>query len=286
MATEAQRFAAEFGYQLAFLKSDKELYSIFQKAMKGDWDSTKFVAAVKNSKWYKTHGEAYRTNAALKHTDPATFKQKVSAERARIADVATQMGAPVPGGVMAKITEDSILFGWNDSQLRDAISKYVKTSPTSVGTAGEIRQALQQTAFRNGIAINESYTSTAAARVARGETTVENEQQRLRQQYAKALAPGFAKEIDSGMDLYDLASPYMQTMAQTLELNPSDIDLFDPTIKRALASSSDKDGQVGSTPLWQFQQNLRQDPRYMRTNQAQNDVMATGKKVLADMGLV
>src|SRR5690349_6979798 len=187
--------------------------------MKGQWDATKFVAAVKNSKWYRTHGEAYRTNLALKTTDPGTWNQKISAERARIADVSSSLGATLNPSALAKITEDSTLFGWNDNQLRDAMSSYIKTNPLAVGTAGEIRSALQQTAYRNGVGLTESYSTEAARRVAAGQSTLQDEQQRLRALYAKSIAPGFAKEIEGGQDLYDLATPYMQTMAQTLELN-------------------------------------------------------------------
>ena len=201
MATAADKFAQEYGYQLAFLKSDKELYGVFQKAMKGQWDATKFVAAVKNSKWYRTHGEAYRTNLALKTTDPGTWNQKISAERARIADVSSSLGATLNPSALAKITEDSTLFGWNDNQLRDAMSSYIKTNPLAVGTAGEIRSALQQTAYRNGVGLTESYSTEAARRVAAGQSTLQDEQQRLRALYAKSIAPGFAKEIEGGQDL-------------------------------------------------------------------------------------
>ena len=64
------------------------------------------------------------------------------------------------------------------------------------------------------------------------------------------------------------------------------VDLFNPTIRKALGSSGDKDGKPGSTPLWQFEQELRQDPRYMKTQKAQDSTMAVGHQVLRDMGLV
>lgn len=282
----AQKFADDYGYQLAFLKSSPELYGVFQKAMSGNWDSTKFVAAVKNTNWYKTHGDAYRTNTSLKYSDPASYNQKLNSNLATTHDIAASMGASLTSAQLAKVNEDSVLFGWNDAQLRDTLSKYIThVNAKSVGTAGDVRQSLQQTAFRNGVNLSDSYINTQAQAVARGDMTIANAQQAIRSQYAKSLAPGFAKQLDGGQDLYDLASPYMQTMAQTLELNPSDITLFDPTIKKALASETTS-GKANSVPLWQFQQSLREDPRYMKTTQAQNDMMATGKKVLSDFGLL
>ncbi len=286
MPTEAQKFAEDYGYALAFLKSSPELYSIFQKAMNGDWDATRFVAAVKASKWYKTHGEAWRTNVNLKKTDPATYTQNLRSMQAAVRDMAKQMGVTAGEKTFLKIAEDSVLYGYNESQQRDLLSAYVKLGKgVTTGQAGDTVQGLRETAFKNGLTMSNSWYQNAAKQVASGNNTVDDFQRSLRAA-AKQVAPGFAKELDGGMDLYDVASPYMQSMAQTLELNPSDVDLFDPTIRKALATSSDKDGQAGSVPLWQFEQQLRQDPRFMKTGKAQNDVMATGRKVLQDLGLV
>lgn len=289
MPTEAAKFAEDYGYQLAFLKSDAGLYKIFQQAMKGDWDSTKFVAAVKNSPWYKTHSESYRTKLSQKTMDPASWAQDVAGQRASIGAMAHQMGSPVPSAAMAKITEDSLMFGWNDAQIHDHLARYVSVKSTA-GEAGNILQKLKQTAYRNGITVSDSYLNTMLQQVSVGTMTVDSAQQAMRNTFAKSLAPGFAKELDQGVDLYDIASPYMQSMAQTLELSPSSVDLFDPTIRKALASGTPgpdgKPGNGGSTPLWQFEQNLRQDPRYMKTKKAQDSTMSVGHQVLKDLGMV
>ena len=283
---EAQKFAEDYGYQLAFLKSDKELYGIFLDAMNHDLDATKFIAKVKNSKWYKTHGETYRTNLAQRTTDPASYRDKAIAQQATVGDLARTMGADLTSQQLAKIADDSIMFGWNDNQLRNTLANYIKTSGTAQrGEAGHSVMEIMQTAWRNGVNLPRETANKYAVQIANGSLTVEDMQRRLRSS-AAGLAPGFAKELEGGMDLYDLATPYMQSMAQTLEMNPSDIDLFNPTIRKALGSSGDKDGKPGSTPLWQFEQELRQDPRYMKTQKAQDSTMAVGHQVLRDMGLV
>ena len=285
MATSMQKFAEDYGYQLAFLKSDSELYAIFKKAVAGKWDATRFVAAVKASSWYKKHGEAYRQNLALKTTDPATWKQRLSGQIGILGDLAGQMGASLTTAQLTQIAEQSILMGWNDQQLRNVLATHIKAGSVR-GQASTLKQQLKETAYRNGFNASDSSIDYWVKQISAGKDTVEAVQQRYRESYGARLAPGFEKELKSGMDLYDVASPYMQTMAQTLELNPSDIDLFDPTIRKALSSSSDKDGKPGSTPLWEFEQNLRNDGRFMKTKQAQDQTMAVGRQVLKDMGLV
>lgn len=284
-SAEMTKFAEDYGYQLAFLKSDKELYGIFQKAMTGKWDATRFVAAVKASGWYKTHGEAYRQNLALKTTDPATYNQRLSNQRGIVADLGSQMGVQFNSDTISKIAEQAIMFGFNDNQLRQTISGYIAKG-SKLGEAGQIQQKLRETAFRNGINISDDYILRATRKITAGEGDIASAQQLLRDTYAKRYAPGFEKEIGAGMDLYDLASPYMQSMATTLELNPSDLNMFDPTIRKAMLSSSTKDGKPGSMPLWEFEQNLRQDKRFLKTKQAQDQTMSVGNKVLQDFGLI
>lgn len=285
MANAMQEYADDYGYQLAFLKSDAELYGIFKKAVSKKWDATRFVAAVKASKWYKKHGEAYRQNLALKTTDPATYRQRLASQRAIIADMAHQMGSPVPGAAMAKLTEQSILFGWNDQQIRDQVARYTRVN-FQKGAAGDIIQKLKETAYRNGVKLTDTYLNNVLRQVSLGNQTIENAQQAIRDTYGKSVAPGFQKELAQGTDLYDVASPYMQTMASTLELDPSDVDLFDPTIRKALGTSGGTDGKPGSMPMWEFEQSLRQDSRYMKTKQAQDQTMAVGHQVLKDMGVL
>jgi hypothetical protein len=289
MPTSAQKHAEEYGYQLAFLKSDPELYKIFQAAMKGEWDTTKFVAAVKNSKWYKTHGETYRTNLAQKTTDPASWKQKVLGQQASVMDLARSMGADLDSKTLAKLADDSLMFGWNDSQTRNALAaQIITTGKGQHGEAGTNVTSIMESAYRNGISITRDWANQFAAKIASGDYTLDDAKHKIRTM-AQSLAPGFAKELEGGMDLYDIATPYMQSMAQTLELNPSEVDLFDPTIRKAMSTGTpDAKGQPqpGSTPLWQFEQGLRQDQRYMKTQKAQDQTMNVGRQVLADMGLL
>lgn len=285
MATSMQKFAEDYGYQLAFLKSDSELYGIFKKAVAGKWDATRFVAAVKASAWFKKHGEAYRQNLALKTTDPATWTQRINSQIHTIGDLAGSMGATLTQAQLKTISEQSVLMGWNDAQLRDVIATHIKAG-SARGQAATLKQQLKETAYKNGFNASDSSIDYWVKQISMGNDTIEAVQQRYREAYGAKLAPGFEKELKSGMDLYDVAAPYMQTMAQTLELNPSDIDLFDPTIRKALGSSSDKDGKPGSTPLWEFEQQLRNDGRFMKTKQAQDQTMAVGHQVLRDMGLV
>lgn len=281
---DEQNFAEDYGFALSFLKSDSELYGVFKQAVAGSWTPVRFVAAVKNTKWYKKYGESYRTNLALEKTDPATFQERLAQKFAEIADLSKSLGSTGSGKVVTQLARNAIMFNWNDSQIRQALSSYIRvTNGRGVGQAGDVSQQLRQTAWRNGVRISDSFIQYYAQQVAAGNLTLQDGQRQLRMKYGVAVAPEFAKQLSAGMDLYDIASPYIQSMATTLEMNPADIDLFNPTIRSALASPG-PNGKASRKTLYEFEQQLREDPRYMKTKAAQDSVMSIGKKVLQDFG--
>jgi hypothetical protein len=102
---------------------------------------------------------------------------------------------------------------------------------------------------------------------------------------AKSRYPSLVKQIDSGLTVKQIASPYFQSMANILEINPNNINMEDPTIKQAFTSLN-ADGQPSTKALWQFEQELKQDPRWRFTKNAESDLMGTARKVLQDFGLV
>jgi hypothetical protein len=74
-------------------------------------------------------------------------------------------------------------------------------------------------------------------------------------------------------------------MSRILEIDPGTIGLNDRTIKQALTGLN-PEGKPMTTPLWQFEQELRQDPRWNYTNNAQEDLMGTARQILKNFGLV
>ena len=281
---DAAKLAADYGWSLTLLKSDKTLYSTFQQAVKETWSAEKFIAKIKTTAWYKKNGESARQYQVLKATDPATLNSRRAALIAQIQDAASSMGAAVPTAKLGTIAEQALMFSWNDAQLKNALGGYVKVvNGVYSGAAATDTEQLRQTAWRNGINLSSPTLQNWAALIAKGQGSTQMFQTQIRN-LAKSLAPGYAQELDSGLDLHDIASPFMQSMGSVLEMNPADIDLFTPEIRKALSGTT-ADGKPASTSLWQFEQSLRKDSRWLGTKNAQDAVMSTGRKVLQDFGL-
>lgn len=281
----AAELAEEYGFALAFLKGHKDVYAKFQAAVKGNWTQQKFVAELKGTKWWKQTANSVRQYQVLKANDPATLNARRQALVAQIRDSAATMGATISNKQLAKVAENALMFQWNDSQLRDTLASYTKAVHGIYhGQAATDTDALKQTAWRNGIHVSGVQVQSWAQEIAKGNTSVNFYQDYIRKQ-ARAVAPSFAAELDSGMDLYDIAQPYIQAKAKLLQLNPADIDLFDHDVRGALSAKDDK-GAPTSKSLWQFEQDMRNDSRYLKTDAARDQAYGIGHKVLTDMGFM
>ena len=61
--------------------------------------------------------------------------------------------------------------------------------------------------------------------------------------------------------------------------------LFDPIVKRGLLGH-DAQGQPATKPLWQFEEDLRRDPRWLSTKNAGETLGQVAGGVLQDWGFV
>lgn len=149
--------------------------------------------------------------------------------------------------------------------------------------AGErnlILQSLQETAVANGLDLNTNFNPKTVdawvTRIQNGEK--EDIFGNLIRQTAKVGLPDSVKQmLDNGIDLQTIYSPYRSMMASTLEVNPAAIQLNDPTLRMAI-------GPDKEMSLYDYQRQLRQDPRWQYTNRAREEVSSAALKVLKDFG--
>jgi hypothetical protein len=98
--------------------------------------------------------------------------------------------------------------------------------------------------------------------------------------------PLYGEQIKGGVDLMDVASPFIQSMSEILELNPADIKLTDPTIRRALSGRTDSAGKIVPTTTSDFEESLRNDARWMYTRNARDTAEGFAASIGKMWGLV
>ncbi len=99
---------------------------------------------------------------------------------------------------------------------------------------------------------------------------------------AKSLFPTLAGAIDRGITVEQYTEPYRQIAAQTLELNPEQIDFTNPVYGKALLNTDPKTNERSAMGLADFQTYLRGRPEYRRTRQA-NESAAEFTNTLTEM---
>jgi hypothetical protein len=83
--------------------------------------------------------------------------------------------------------------------------------------------------------------------------------------------------LNSGYNLDDIYAPYRQTMASVLEIDPTQIDLNDDSLRMAI-------NEKGDMNIYDYKKALRQDSRWQYTGQAKESVSNAALKVLKDFG--
>lgn len=285
-ALTPEEMAANYGWNIAFMNSIPEVKKLFDSAVKESWTPQKFQAALRDTKWWKTTSAEARKAQVMKTTDPATWNATAEATKLQLLTLATKMGAAIPEGQIKELTETILMAGMQEDQIRDLIGEYVKFTQdgTLKGEAGMFEYTIKTYAAAMGVQMTDEAIKNGAARIVKKLQNPEDYRAEIREM-AKSAFPGYTTQIDAGLSVKDLAFPFIQVMAQELEIPLDSINVDDPTIKAAL-NGVNADGKPTGLPLYEFQKQLRNDPRWRKGQGSQQKVMKVGTKVLKDMGLI
>jgi hypothetical protein len=150
------------------------------------------------------------------------------------------------------------------------------------GPIGQSFVQIKNFASRNGIMLSDQAAGDYATQIAVGKIDDNTVFNAIRESAASAF-PQLADKIKAGIDVRTLADPYIQSMSNILEIPSTSVDLFDPKIRGALAYTL-PDGKLATKSIYDFEKELRQDPRWQYTDNAKKVVADSTLKVLQDFG--
>lgn len=289
MATD-QELVEKYGFVGSLALTIPELKGILEQADAGDWTTEKFQFAVQDSAWWKTSSEQRRQWQTLYATDPATFNQNWAVASDKIKTIATEMGYwDSTSSQHWAMAEMAITGGWDDDQIRNSIARNWKpvanVNGAFLGELGDTMAQYKAMASAYGIPVTDAMATIAARDQLSGYRTGVDWELDFRQQ-AKNTYSHLAAQLDQGMTLRDIADPYIAQMAQTLEINPANINLSDRHIKRALDTTVPATGVRSTQPLWAFERSLKDDARWDKTENARNEAWDIVAQVGRDFGMV
>lgn len=290
-----EELAKRYGYALRVLESDPELWQLFQRASnfkKGQWSDDEFQAQLMDTNWWKNNSESARKGLTAKAMGGEDWNAMMREARTAVTAEATKQGWTLDNGKIDQLAEQYIMGGWDQAdraqQLTNAIVQAGQQNPNGgflEGKGGNLQQQLLEMARANGLQISEDYAAQAARSVALGLSTEDDWLRQTRQMAASVWGQSWEKQIMAGVDARQLASGYINLMATEWDMNPEQIDLNDPFLRAAMTGVN-PDGSPRQESLFEFQQRLRQDPRWMKTKAAEDSISSIGMDVLQKMGFV
>lgn len=277
-----------FGFAKEVVFSNTELRGLWQKAIKEQWTDAMFQSQLRGTDWYQNNADFTRKAWAAQQTGGADWTAQLQEAEGYVQARATELGSQMSPEQLKEFSRRYVFEGWGDPARKRLMDQAMAGGITSdggflEGTAGNLQENMMETARRNGISLSDGYFQSAAQSVARGLTTEDDWMRQIREQAASKW-PSFSDKIMSGIDMEDLASGYVNTMAAVFEMNPESISLEDPFIKSALQGIDPKTGEPSMEGLWDFEYRLKSDPRWTNTKQGANDVASVGMDVLRRMG--
>ena len=305
----------EFWYDLPdyIFKLDTKLGELLVEAVAGGWDDAKFLAKAKLTPWWQKNASTVRTRIverekyndlkkAGEDVSKSDYGLYLSKQMRAVKAQAKEIAGVTLTDEQAQSIAQKIYDGFLDDDplaINALITPFIGKVTSIVGnglkTTGYSGQALlnyrtlQDVAKKNGFTIKDILPNISAltaggdleTAVLRGLADGSLDINRIAQD-ARSLAatgqPQYVRDLlAQNYDLEDIYAPYRNTMAGTLELQPDEIDLNDPTLRMAI---SDK----GDMNLYDFKKALRQDSRWQYTGAAKEEVSNAALKVLQDFG--
>lgn len=275
----------QYGIAAAVINSDKQLRDLFSQAISQGLSTAAFTAKLQNTAWFKNHSDSQRQLLLTQYTDPATYAQNIKQEFTHVQVTAAGLGAILSERYCMSLAQQALAHNWSSEQLQQALAGSIWYTSTGHlgGDAGKQEMTLRALAANNGVDFDQNWYLNAARSVEAGTQSEQYYEGQIRQQAANTYK-AYANQINSGMNLSDLASTYMQSMSKVLEINTP--TLSDPTIRKALQWTNPSTKAVEQMPIWQFEDQLRQDPRWQQTNNARDSMYSVAHQVLQNFGFM
>lgn len=278
-----------YGLAASFMESDPELANIYSEAVAGTWSTDQFQAALQNTDWWKANSDSARKMLQEKYADPSQYQQDIQNKTTELTDLASKLGVHLSATGLASLADLSLVTNMNDTQINGYLSKYLELSQQGhfSGYAGQVELGVREYAREMGVPLTDSYVESAVSGIVSGTDSLQARRANI-QTIAEQSFPAYASLIKQGVTVGQIAAPYLATQAKLWETDPNKIDLFDPTLRGALQSTTaqGQDAIPSQLPLYDFEKQLRSNPKWLGTNNAREAVTSTANQVLSDMGLL
>lgn len=283
---------------------DKELSQLFRTAVREEWDATRFEYELKNNtKWWQSKSAPYQEAFRLEFgTSDAEWKRQLQVAGEAVDRMASEYGVTLSKEQRDRMSRMYHYQGWaNDEASMQSRFSQIATKRMDAGKPGTQYNSVTQLAAELsgfakdfGISFDEGWLNRTALKLMDPKSGVSlNQVVQQMAASAESRYPAFKGKLgygagEAGTDgdvttLRDAAGDYVGLAAQLLEVQARDIDLSDGLFRQAFnAGSGDKPEMMS---LYDFENVVREDPRWAKTKNAEDATFANLNKVLSTFGL-
>jgi len=288
----------------AWLLANPELRSILTRPDIDDLDETEIRALVEGTDYWKTHSPASRAFDNLLGTEPQAGGQLVDTVKGILGDEFVKAGVPITDEQLGMVAKNALRAGWvslqgqilHPGKVADFITFALRQQPQNLdggqlpaGSIAADADALGAIAQQYGVPVPRASVEDWAMRVTEGTATRETFTQ-----YVVNLAkaqwlhdPDVIKAMDQGVSPSQFFAPHVARIAETLELSPGQIDLFNDPKYASITQMYDPEVKTRrSMTLGEVAQWARDQEEYANTRAYKEQDAAFTMKMAKTFGAV
>jgi len=269
------------------LKVSPQLRNLFQKAWNEQWNQARWDSELEQLPWFRNHQASVRQYLLTRAEGGADWDAKKKDAFEFVRSTAMNVGVNLTNEQLWDLADQSLMLGWGEAGQDYELKRAIAEMPSKDGEfGGDIQKnadTLQAAALANGVKYDPSWFTAAGKSVAAGLSQPDYWLGQIKEQ-AKSKFPVFAEQIDQGMSVSDLLSPYKNLMQEEWEVAANNIPVDDPSLLQAV--QFDDKGQQKMENLGEFQLRLRRDPRWRETSKAKNKFANAGSMIAEMFGVM
>lgn len=254
-----------------------ELGPILRQAVGPGFSPNTFKAKIQATKWWKTQSAAQRNWVMLRKNDPEQAQAKRREGRRIVGEMGVRLGVKLNSRQAAFISEvmNSKGLSPDDPAITQAIFNIYKNQGSSraPGAITTARKQARTIATREYfVPISRREEVNWGINIGTGRMTEDDFRQQMsaRAQSRYKANANLVKSLKEGASMKDLFDGHIQTIAETLEIDPDLIDLSKGRWSKVVDSVDPESGAHTSLSLGDTEVLAKRDPRFWKTKQGQS----------------
>lgn len=274
-----ERFQQLGPYIVGLVQDNKILRDVVFEAIANNWTQQKFLSDQRIVDWLGSQGPFAKQMIAIEFdpTRKTEWEDLLKNARNAVLDVADQYNLSLSQETIDQLSRRFLYSGWDknprDLEVWMADKVRQKVSNERYGVGGDVlsnQRRLENIARDFGFQPDNTdfFFNSAVDIMDPSKRTSETDIVQQMIDAAEELYPVFKGQLSSDNSLRQAASRYISGMSNILEIDVDSIDLRDDVFQKAFNSQMDEQGNPSRMSYYDFEKELRKDPRWQKTTNA------------------